>query len=38
MIVPVGIVWQMWNWRAFSPKVEVKVPEVNVPPPVIIVF
>jgi hypothetical protein len=36
-IVPVGIVWQIWNWRVFAKKVEVVVPpvEVNVPPPVI---
>ena len=35
MTVPVGLVWQIYNWRAFTPKVEVNVPEVevNVPPP-----
>jgi hypothetical protein len=31
--VPVGIVWQIYNWKVFAPKVEVNVP----PPPVIIV-
>ena len=29
--VPVGFVWQIYNWKVFSPKVEVNVP----PPPVI---
>jgi len=35
MTVPVGLVWQIYNWRVFTPKVEVNVPEVevNVPPP-----
>jgi len=28
--VPVGLVWQIYNWKVFSKKVEV---EVNVPPP-----
>jgi hypothetical protein len=39
MTVPVGVVWQVWNWRVFTPKVEVSVPEVevNVPPPRVII-
>jgi len=30
MAVPVGFVWQIYNWKVFNKKVEV---EVNVPPP-----
>jgi hypothetical protein len=33
--VPVGLVWQIYNWKVFAKKVEVIIPpvEVNVPPP-----
>jgi len=38
--VPVGFVWQIYNWRVYSRKIDVYVEtpkiEVNVPPPVII--
>ena len=30
---PAGIVWQVYNWRIFKPKVEVPKVEVNIPPP-----
>jgi len=32
--VPVGFIWQIYNWKVFSKKVEVEIPnvEVNVPP------
>ena len=33
-VVPVGVMWQIYNWKVFSKKVEVDVKvEVNVPPP-----
>ena len=35
--LPIGIVWQIYNWRIFAKKVEVNVPQVkvNVPPPTV---
>ena len=38
-IVPVGVIWQIYNWRVFHKTVDVKVDvnvEVNVPPPPVI--
>jgi len=32
-VVPVGILWQIYNWKVYSKKVEVNV-QVDVPPPV----
>jgi len=34
-VVPVGIFWQIYNWKVYSKKVEVNV-HVDVPPPVVI--
>ena len=36
-VIPIGIIWQIYNWKVFSPKVEVNVPEINIAQPQIIV-
>jgi hypothetical protein len=35
--VPIGLVWQIYNWKVFAKKVDIKVPRRSYPPKIIII-